>query len=220
MRKSEIIVLVLILVSIIVGILLYDKMPDRMASHWDAGGEVNGYMGKFWGLFLLPIISIVMFLLFHYLPMIDPMKENVEKFRKYYDCFIILIFVFLLYIYSLTIAWNLSYRFSMILSLMPAFALLFYYSGVLISKAKRNWFIGIRTPWTLSSDFVWDKTHILGGRLFKVSGLLSLAGLLFPDIALWFVLVPVIVFSLFLFYYSYWLFKREDASVGKRKVRR
>ncbi|MFH0869645.1 MAG: DUF1648 domain-containing protein [archaeon] len=99
MRKSELAALALILASIIIGVLLYNQMPDRMASHWGAQGEVNGYMSKFWALFFMPMISIVMFLLFHYLPMLDPMKENVDRFRKYFDSFIILIFVFLLYVY-------------------------------------------------------------------------------------------------------------------------
>lgn len=219
MRKSELTVLALILLSIIIGVLLYNQMPERMASHWDASGQVNGYMGKFWALFLMPIISVVMFLLLFYLPRLDPMKENVDKFRKYYDCFMVLIFAFMLYLYVLTIAWNLGYMFSMTVLLVPAFGVVFYYAGVLISKAKRNWFIGIRTPWTMSSDVVWEKTHTLGGKLFKLAGVLSIVGLLFGDYAFWFMLVPVLAFSFFLVYYSYRLYGKEKEEKLKARLR-
>ena len=63
--------------------------------------------------------------------------------------------------------------------IIPAFAVLLFYIGILIKHAKRNWFIGIRTPWTLSSDKVWDKTHALGGKLFQVSAVITLGGIFF-----------------------------------------
>jgi len=130
MRKSEIIVLGIILLSFIVGIYLYSQMPEKMASHWNAKGEVDGYMSKFWGLFLMPLISVGLFLLFIAVPKIDPLKHNVEKFRRYYDGFIVLIIVFLFYLYLLTIFWNIGIRFEMIQLLVPAFGILFYYCGV------------------------------------------------------------------------------------------
>ncbi|MCD6528067.1 SdpI family protein [bacterium] len=101
------------------------------------------------------------------IPKIDPLKKNLEKFRNYFERFFILLFLFLFYLYLLTIFWNLGLRFYIGQAMIPALAILFYYCGVLLEKAKRNWFIGIRTPWTLSSDEVWDKTHQLGGRLFN-----------------------------------------------------
>jgi len=161
MRKSELIIVVIILLSFAVGIHYYPQMPDRIASHWNAQGQVDGYMSKFWGLFLMPIISVGLLLLFILIPRIDPLKSNIQQFRKYFDGFVVLIMVFLFYLYLLTIFWNSGNRFNMIAFLSPAFAILFYYSGILIENTKRNWFIGIRTPWTLSSDRVWDKTHKL-----------------------------------------------------------
>ena len=76
-------------------------------------------------------------------------------------------------------------------------------------QAKRNFFIGIRTPWTLSSDHVWDETHRLGSILFIASGILALFGAFFPDYAIWFILVPVLGSTLFLLVYSYILYQRE-----------
>ena len=210
MKRSNLIILAIILISFIIGISFYPKMPEKMASHWNFKGEVDGYISKFWGLFLMPFISVFLFLLFLVIPKIDPLKENIEKFRKYFDSFIIIIILFLFYLYLLTIFWNLGIKFSMPQFLAPAFGMLLYYCGVLIENAKRNWSIGIRTPWTLSSEKVWDKTHKIGGKLFKIAGITAFLGILFPDFALFFVLAPVIIFIIYTFFYSYFEYKKEN----------
>jgi len=203
MRKAEITALIIIVLSFILAVCFYPALPEKMASHWNASGEVDGYMPKFWGLFLMPFISALMLLLFIWIPKVEPLKENLEKFRDYYDEFVVLIILFLFYLYALTLFWNFGLRFSMPRFLSPAFAALFFYCGILIEKAKRNWFVGIRTPWTMTNDVVWEKTHKLGGKLFKTAALLSLYGLFVPGIAFFLVIVPAIfaalVFFLFLF---------------------
>ncbi|MCX6818991.1 MAG: DUF1648 domain-containing protein [Candidatus Aenigmarchaeota archaeon] len=208
MKTATAISLALIILSFIIGIYIYPQMPASMASHWNAQGIVDGYMSKFWGLFLMPVISVFLFLLFLAIPRIDPMKKNIQKFRKYFDIFIMIIIAFLLYLYSLTILWSLGFKFSMIFMLLPAFAILFYYAGILTENAKRNWFIGIRTPWTLSNDKVWDKTHKLGGLLFKLCGIIALFGMLLPDYALLFVIIPAVVLAIYTVVYSYFEYQK------------
>jgi len=208
-RKNEIIILGIILFSFLFGIYLYPQMPEKIASHWNVQGQVDGYMSKFWGLFLMPLISAGLFLLFIAIPKIDPLKTNIEKFRKYYDGFITLIIIFLFYLYLLTIFWNMGIRFDIIQLLAPAFGILFYYCGILTENAKRNWFIGIRTPWTLSNDAVWDKTHKIGGKLFKISGIVVLFGIFFRNYALFFILVPVILVAIYTIIYSYVEYQKE-----------
>jgi uncharacterized membrane protein len=209
MRKTTIATLILLIVSFIIAVYLYPRMPTEMASHWNGYGEVDGYIPKFWGLFLMPIISLAMFLLLIFIPKIDPLKKNVDKFRGYYEWFILLMVGFLFYLYVLTLIWNFGHEFNMILALMPVFALLFYYSGMLMQHSKRNWFIGIKTPWTLSSDIVWDKTHKLGAKLFKITGILCLLGMLLPRYAIWLVLVPVLLSAIVSIVYSYVVFKKQ-----------
>lgn len=213
MKKSNLIILAIILISFIIGLYIYPQMPEKMASHWNFKGEVDGYISRFWGLFLMPFISVVLFLLFLLIPKIDPLKENIKRFRKYFDNFIILITLFLFYLYLLTILWNYGIKFSIIRFLAPAFGILFYYCGVLTENAKRNWFIGIRTPWTMSSEKVWDKTHKIGGRLFKISGIIALLGIFFPAFSLFFVLIPAIFFVIYTVLYSYFEYKKEISSL-------
>ncbi|RLG13335.1 MAG: hypothetical protein DRN66_04360 [Candidatus Nanohalarchaeota archaeon] len=207
--KPQTIILIILLISFAVGICIYPQMPDKMASHWNAQGEVDGYMSKFWGVFLMPTVSVGLFLLFLLMPKIDPLKANIEKFRKYYDGFIVMMIAFLFYAYALTIAWNLGFVFNMTQFMMPAMGLLFYYIGILTEKAKRNWFIGIRTPWTLSSEKVWNKTHNIGGKLFKAVGVIALLGIFFPKQMLFFVFFPVIFVAGYLIVYSYVEFQKE-----------
>lgn len=209
MRKSEITVLSIILISFIIGIYLYSKMPERMASHWNIQGEVDGYITKFWGLFLIPFVSFVLYLFFVLIPRIDPLKNNIEKFRKYFDTFIVLLMSFLLYLYLLTIFWNLGFRFNFIQFLVPAFSILFFYTGVLIENSKRNWFVGIRTPWTLSSDAVWSKTHELGGKLFKIAALISLIGIVFENYAIYLIILPIFFVAIYTTVYSYFEYKKQ-----------
>ena len=209
MKKSKTIILGIIILSFIIGAYFYPQMPDRMASHWNVRGEVDGYMSKFWGLFLMPIVSIGLLLLFILIPKIDPLKENIEKFRKYFDDFMVLMIVFLFYIYVLTLAWNIGLRFDMGQAIIPAIGSLFYYVGILLTNTKRNWFIGIKTPWTLSSDKVWEETHKVGGKLFKLAGIITILGLFFLKWLLWFVVVPVILFALYTFIYSYFVYQKE-----------
>jgi uncharacterized membrane protein len=87
--------------------------------------------------------------------------------------------------------------------------LLFFYIGILCENAKRNWFIGIRTPWTLSSDKVWDKTNKLGGKLFKIAGVVALFGIFFRSYTMYFVLVPAISFAVYTIVYSYLEYRKE-----------
>jgi len=199
----------IISLSFIIGIYLYPQMPEEMASHWNTQGEVDDYLSKFWGLFLMPVISIGLFLLFTLIPKVDPLKENIKKFRKYFDAFIILIIVFLFYIYLLSIFWNLGFRFNMGRLMLPALGILFYYCGILVENAKRNWFIGIRTPWTLSNEKVWEKTHKIGAKLFKIAGLIAFIGILFPNYAFFFVLIPMLLFSVYTIVYSYFEYRKE-----------
>lgn len=203
MRPAEAVVLAVVVLSLLAGAWLYPKMPERMASHWNAKDQVDGYMPRFWGVFLMPLVALLMLALFIIIPRIDPLKKNIEKFRGYFDGFILIVTAFLIFIYKLSILWNLGYRFRMGQLMAPALAILFYYCGVLIQHAKRNWFIGIRTPWTLSSDRVWDSTHRLGAKLFKASAPIVLLAAFFPDYALWLILVPVLLATVIVTVYSY-----------------
>lgn len=210
-KTTSILVLTLIAIAVIAGVLLWNQLPEQMASHWNTNDEVDGYISKFWGVFLMPLITLGMFGLFITLPNMDPLKANIASFRGAFNLFIVLITVFMLYIHGLTLAWSLGYQsFKMSTAMLPFMGLLFMFIGYLLRQAKRNFFIGIRTPWTLSSDTVWDKTHQLGSVLFMVSGALAFFGSFFGGmIAFWLLFIPLMGSTLFLVIYSYILYRNE-----------
>jgi uncharacterized membrane protein len=209
MKKSLLFISGIILLTFAVSGYFYPSMPERVASHWDASGQVNGYMGRFWGLFLVPFISLGISLLFWAVLKIDPLKGNIEKAGKRFIVFLVSLLVFLLYIHLLTIFWNLGYRFNLTQWMSPVMGAIFCAGGILLGKIKRNYSVGIRTPWTLASDQVWDKTHRLGGRLFIVSGLLALLGAVWPNKAIFFILIPILAASAVSIAYSYLLYRQK-----------
>jgi len=209
MKKMNLLILGLVILSIILGIIVYSYLPDKLASHWNVSGEVDGYMPKFWGVFILPIILVVFYCFYIFIPKIDPLKKNIIAFEKEFDIFILALVLFMFYIYFLTLFWNFGYVFDLGQFMMPALGILFIFVGILLKKAKRNFFIGIRTPWTLSSDFVWDKTHKLGSILFIFLGIISILGVVVPEFGFFLVIVPIVIVVLVLVIYSYIIYKQE-----------
>ena len=184
-------------------------MPNQIASHWNATGNVNGYMPKFWGLFLIPLMLIGLAILFLAIPKIDPLKKNIKKFMNYYEGFVIIILSFLLFIQILMILWNIGIQFDMITTIFIPTSILFYYLGVIMPHLKSNWFIGIRTPWTISNDKVWKKTHEKAGVAFKAIAVLTLLSLFFREYAIILFIIPVILLLIYLMTYSYFEYQKE-----------
>ena len=209
MKLAKIITWLIVVASFIVGGSLYSRLPETIPSHWNAVGEVDGYMSKFWGTFFEPLLFVGLALLFEYLPRLDPRRKNVEGFQKQFHAFIIVFFLFLFWIYIQTLLWALGTEISPVSTMPLGFGALMIAAGVLVRNAKPNWFIGIRTPWTLSSDMVWEKTHKLGAKLFFAVGIINFIGFFFPRWAIWFVMVPVIAAAAWSVVYSYVVYRHE-----------
>jgi uncharacterized membrane protein len=217
MRKSYILLILIIILSFSISALVKDSMLPYMASHWNYKGEADGYMPRLEALFFLPIVSIFIFFLLAIIPKLDPLYKNIEDFRSHYDIFVVLMVSFFFYIHLLTIFWNLLIPINMNQMISPAVAILTFYMGILVYNSKRNWSIGIRTSWALSSDYVWEKTHKFGGRLFTAAGIFCLLGVIFPDYAVLFILVPILLASLTSVLYSYIIFQEYKHPKKKAK---
>ncbi len=214
MNKNFILWLV-VAASFAISAYLYPRMPEVMATHWGIEGQANGYMGKFWGLFLLPIITTLAIGLMTVVPKIDPLKNNIAKFRGYYNNFILFIAMFSFYIHSLTIAWNLGFEFDMTKMIIPAIAAVFWFASALMKNSKRNWFIGVRTPWTISNDLVWNKTNKLGAKIFKIFAIAGLAAIFFDNAYFLWLVVALIAASIYLVAYSYLLWRKTPSGEQK-----
>ena len=205
--KRELIPIVFILVMFSAAIYLYPITEEPMATHWGPSGEADGYGSRFMGLLFLPIMVALLYGVLSLIPRIAVYKKNIMKFYNYYFWFKVVFVIFFGAVYAATIAYNRWKVFNMSYFVMPAVAVLFFYAGVIMKHAKRNFFIGIRTPWTLSNEKIWEKTHKLGYKLFY-----ALAGLMviitFLEYKIWILLISVISVVVFLFVYSYVLYQK------------
>jgi uncharacterized membrane protein len=209
MKLVRLAIIASLLITLALTIAVYPMVPDTVVSHWNAAGQADGSMPKVWGLGLIPFVMIALVGLFAVLPRIDPYKKNYEKFGNWYEGFILLFILFMLVIQVQIILWSSGYRISPNLTMPLLIGSLFIYIGFLLGHAEQNWFVGIRTPWTLSSETVWKKTHELGGKLFKIAGIISFVGVLAKEYAMWFILVPVLAVAVYTVMYSYFEYQKE-----------
>ncbi|MFB6172482.1 MAG: SdpI family protein [Haloarculaceae archaeon] len=214
-RGRFLVAAVVVAVAGVTSVLAAPELPARMATHWNAAGQPDGTMAKPVALALLPVTSAVLLVVFAAIPRIDPRRENIASFRPLYDWFVVVFVVFMTVVHGGIIAFNLGYEFDFTLLVLVAVAGLFYYVGVLLTHAERNWFVGIRTPWTLSNEEVWKRTHRLGGRLFKLTALVSLVGIFFGDYAVYFLVVPALSTAGITAIYSYYLYEQIERDADR-----
>ena len=152
-------------------------------------GEANGFSSRELGAWLMPMIMFGVWVFMRVLPRLDPLRENYKRFENTYLAIITIVLVFLGLLHVMVLGIALGWPISMGRVVPLMLGALFVALGLLLPRAQRNWFVGIRTPWTLSSDKVWERTHKLGGWLFVAAGLvLMLASFARPD-----ALMPVLV---------------------------
>ncbi len=217
--KTRTLIIVIMVTGVLVmgaGYLLSGNMGDALATHWNAAGEADGYGSVFMALYFLPLLTMAMSAIIAVTPMLDPLKANVEKFRREYNIFIAVFAAFMFYLQGLTLAWNIGLKFSMTAMMSPGFGLLFVVTGMVLRKARRNYFIGFKTPWALANDTVWDKTHELGGQLFIASGILTTLCVFVPEASIFVLLVTAIGASLITTVYSYMEFRKIEKSTTHR----
>src|SRR5205809_537159 len=172
--------LVIAVVAVALSLWAYPRLPPSVVTHWSLNGTPDGYSSRLWALAIIPVMLVIMTVIFNVLPKIDPRHENYVKFLSSYWLIANAVIVFLLVAHGLIIAAGLGFSIK-IDRLMPlGIGLLFVFLGNFLTRVEPNWFVGIRTPWTLSSDTVWRKVHRTAGWLFVIAGVVIAAGAFAP----------------------------------------
>jgi uncharacterized membrane protein len=200
----------MVLLTAAVGVFVAPSLPEQVTTNWGSGGTPDGTLPKSYLLVGGPGLVLAIVALFELIPRIDPLRENIAAFEAAYDAVAVLVAGYLAYTYGVVLAWNLGYEFEIGQALAPAIAVLFVGIGFLLERAERNWFVGVRTPWTLSSEAVWRHTHDLAATLFKLAGVVALGGLVFPEYFVYLVAGPAAGIALFATAYSYVDYRRLD----------
>jgi uncharacterized membrane protein len=196
---------------------MYGRLPERVPTHWDMNGAVNGDSSRAFAAWLVPGIMALIALVLPRLPAIDPRRANYAKFRPTYDLVVNGILTMLLVMHVAMLGFALGWPISMERFTPFMVGALLILLGNVMPRARPNWMFGIRTPWTLSNDRVWERTHRLGGVLFVIAGAaLVLAALLFPSATFHVIIVAVVGASVVPLVYSYFAWRQESARADTR----
>lgn len=197
MKKKDMLSFGLILVTFIFCIAIYNKLPDSIPIHWNVNGDIDNYGSRPF-IFLGPILSLLSFLGLKFLPKIDPRSKNYIKYEKQYDVIVFFLVLFLCLLSFVTIFASLGYNIPVDKIIPLIVGILFIILGNYLPKCKSTFFFGIRTPWTLSNDDVWRKTHRLSGKLYVISGLIIvIAPFIFSgNVLLGFIIFAILLCSL------------------------
>ncbi|OGZ29188.1 MAG: hypothetical protein A2427_02815, partial [Candidatus Nealsonbacteria bacterium RIFOXYC1_FULL_40_7] len=175
--KKELVLIFLIIISFAAAFFLYPVLPDRIPIHWNASGQPDDFGSKEFGTFFLPVLSLAVYLLMFLLPKIDPLKKNYESFENAYFWIRSSMIVFFLLLHGFVLSYGIGYRFNINYLIIPLISLLFAVIGIFLPRIKKNWFVGIRTPWTIQSERSWEETHNFSGTLFIAAGIISFFGI-------------------------------------------
>lgn len=195
----------------------------EMPGHWNFAGKADGYVNKTVGIYLLPVIALILYLSMLVIPKIEVYQKNLEGFdQQFWGFRVVLVFV-MGAIYVATLLPSLGYwgNIDPVWIMVPAIALLFFYVGYMLNFTKRNYFIGVRTPWTLADEKIWEKTNHLASKLFWICGVLTLVSLISPaDFRLWIILLPVVLAAIIATLYSLYEYKKAKGHQASESERR
>ncbi|NIM70180.1 MAG: DUF1648 domain-containing protein [Xanthomonadales bacterium] len=209
MRVSRINVFTLALVAVmaLVAAAYYQSLPDPVPTHWNAAGEVDGWTAKPLGVWLLPLMAGGLSVLLFVLPAISPRGFRLDLARRAYDIVVFLVVAFLAVVEVLAFRAALGETGELARALPIMIGFLFIGLGNYLGKFPKNFFVGIRTPWTLASDAVWNRTHRLAGWLFMAAGVLIVGNGFLAGPA-WVLVIMIMFAALVPAVYSFFCYRR------------
>ncbi len=212
-KTAAIVVVVLFCAALGASLVLYPSLPTRMPSHWNIHGDVNGWSSRTFGCLALPTAALIFLFFILAGEWLSPAHFKVSAFRSAFNYLMVICAALMVYVHSLMLAASLfpghAYGRWLIGGLFVSFA----WIGNMLGKTRRNFWIGIRTPWTLASDAVWIATHRLGARVFMAVGIVGAIGAVFGLPGFWNLILLGIALLVPVFY-SLWLSKRLEKQPG------
>jgi uncharacterized membrane protein len=174
-RKYYLVAMLLTLAVLVATVVAYPRLPDSLATHWNLHNHPNGYSPK-WTLFITgPGLMILAMLLMYFLPWLSPKNFEVDSFRSTYLQIMLMLVCMVAYFYAVTLWAGLGHGLDVGRAIVGGVCLIFALLGNLMGKVRRNFYIGVRTPWSLANERVWNATHRLAAKTLVAGGLLGLA---------------------------------------------
>jgi uncharacterized membrane protein len=213
--KREWISLAAIVGIALLSVIFYPALPDVIPIHWDVNGQPDNFAPKLQALTLVPVGALLLYGILYFAPLLDPKRANLERSADTYRLIRTVVMLFFLFIHAATIYATLQGNQMLDTAWMTvAMGVLFIILGNYMPRMKPSWIAGIRTPWTLSSDTVWIKTHRIGGWAFVISGLIiCLTAFLPPTISTGMMVVAIAGAIIVPIAYSYMIWQREAKKI-------
>ncbi|MCJ7992180.1 SdpI family protein [Priestia megaterium] len=208
--KKHVFPLGITLLTLVAWLIALPHLPATMPIHWGANGEADGFATKINAMILTVGIMVLIYFIIAFVPRIDPRKANYKYFSKTYNIVLNAVLLLFFFVNMSTILQGLGYNVPMAYIAPIMAGLVFIIIGNYLQRVRSNYFMGIRTPWTLSNETVWKKTHRLSGKLFFIGGLLILISAFLPDgyksVIMWGSIVLCVAIP---YLYSYVAYKKE-----------
>lgn len=207
--RSLIVSVVFVAIAVSVSVWLYPHMPARVATHWAADGQPNGYSSRFWAVAMWPMLILGLAALAVVLPRISPKRFGMESFAGIYAALMLAIQGVMLVLGIAVMLAGAGHAVPMATVAPLAVGVLLMVLGNYMGKLRRNFFVGIRTPWTLASEAVWERTHRLAGWVYVLAGMAMAVLALAGAMAGW-TLAAVVVVLLIPHACSYFIYRRLE----------
>jgi uncharacterized membrane protein len=202
--------IVLVGIAAAASALALPDLPARTAIHFGPGGTPDNYTSPLFAAAFVPGLMLALLAFFEGIVRVDPLRENLRESEGVYDGLVVATLAFLVVVHGLVLAYNLGYDVPIDTTVFLAVGVLYVALGVAMRRIDRNWFVGFRTPWTLSDDAVWERTHDVGSIALVLAGVVSIVGtLLLPAYGVWFVLGTILAVVAFAYAHSYVLYQRR-----------
>ena len=196
-------------VAIAVAAYLYPDLPGQIPTHWNIKGEVDDYTAKPWGVAIMPLAAIFVFVVMRLIPVISPKGFRTDSFMDVVNVFTVVIVGFMSGVAILVLLEANGQDVRINEMIFAGVGLMFVVLGNYMGKVRKNFFIGIRTPWTLASDEVWSRTHRLGGKVFVLIGIFMMLNSFVRFPVQW-LIASIVVVALVPVIYSYVIYRRIE----------
>lgn len=209
-NRALLVGLVLLLVAAGLSAWAYPSLPERVPTHWDMAGHANGYSSRLFAVSLGPAIIAFTGLLMLVLPAISPQGFRLEESAEPFYLSVLAIMGVLLVLHCMTIRAELTESSPSAVLIFASIGVLLAVMGNLMRRLKKNFWIGVRTPWTLASDEVWTRTNRLGGLLLEVGGVAVVAASFFNKAAIATLIAVIVIIAVVPIAYSYVIYRQIE----------
>jgi uncharacterized membrane protein len=189
------------------------KLPEQVPTHFDIHGEPDDWMSRNYAAFAVPIFAFALMAMFNLLPKISPRRQNLDRFDDTYWLIANTVVLFVCALHVLVLGRALGWPVDIASATLFGVGLLFMVLGNVLPRTRSNWWMGIRTPWTMESENVWRATHRLAGKTFMVGGAVTVIAAMLPEsLRPWVAIGALFVAGFIPVFYSYLYWRREKAA--------